>query len=152
MNSNRKGRGLQRFRKWLVTAVVIWVSCGVIIATTRLFQGEGKFFYTAKFTQFFVCAGPNPSTGLPENPTTTLPSAVTAIYACGYLEARGKVPLFFLLFYEGQPTGWFDPVEQYQTGYVFKELPRSWRKPGTYRVEVRLQRHLLASTEFTIVP
>ncbi len=152
IDSNKKGGKLRRFRKWLVIAAIVWVSCGAIIATVRLFQGEGKFFYTAKFTEFFVCEGPNPITGLPKKPMATLPSTVETIYACGYLEASGKVPLYFLLFYEGQPTGWFDPVEQYQTGYVFKELPQSWRKLGHYRVEVRLQGHLLTSAEFTIVP
>jgi len=62
------------------------------------------------------------------------------------------VPLHFLLFYEGQSTRWFDPEENYQTGYVFKELPQSWRKPGDYTGQVRLQRHKVASTEFRIAP
>jgi hypothetical protein len=152
MDSTKKEHRMSKLGKWLMIAAIVSVSCGVIVAIMRLIQGEGKFFYTAKFTEFFVCEGPDPNTGLPKKPTSTLPSSVEAIYACGYLEASGKVPLFFLLFYEGQPTGWFDHVQQYQTGYVFQELPRSWRKPGDYRVEVRLQRHLLASAEFTLVP
>ena len=75
-----------------------------------------------------------------------------AINACGYLKAVGKVPLHFVLFYEGQSTRWLDPVEHYQSGYVFRELPQSWRKPGNYRVEAWLQRHKVASAEFTTVP
>jgi hypothetical protein len=83
---------------------------------------------------------------------TVVPADTEAVYACGYLEADGKVPLHFVLFYEGQATRWLDPVEHYQSGYVFRELPQSWRKPGNYRVEVFLQRHEVTSTKFTIVP
>jgi hypothetical protein len=75
------------------------------------------------------------------------------MYACGYLEADGPVPLHYLLFYGGKPTGWFDPTESYRTGYVLKEIPRSWwRRPGDYHVGVWLNRQMLASTEFTMVP
>jgi hypothetical protein len=143
---------MQRLRKLFVIAIIIGVSLGAAVAVLRLAKGEGKFFYSARFTEFFVCEGPDPITGLPRESLATVPSTAETIYACGHLEASGKVPLHFLLFYEGQSTRWFDPAENYQTGYVFKELPQSWRKPGDYTVEVRLQRHRVASAEFRIVP
>lgn len=143
---------MHKIRKWFVAIIIAWVSLGAIVAIVRLAMGEGKFFYSAKFTEFYVCEDPDTTTGIPDGPMTVLPSEAKTIYACGYLEADGKVPLYFVLFYEGQSTRWFDPVEQYQSGYVVKELPQSWRRPGDYRVEVWLQRHKVASTEFTIVP
>jgi hypothetical protein len=138
--------------KWLFIVGCLSVSLGFVVAIVRLSRGEGKFFYQAKFTEFFVCQGPDSVTGLPQDRLDSVPSNTETIYACGYLEANGKVPLFFLLFYEGQPTRWLDRETNYRTGYVFKELPQSCRKPGDYRVEVRLQRHLVAATEFTVIP
>jgi hypothetical protein len=143
---------MHRIRKWFVVLIIAWVSLGAVVAIARLARGEGRFFYSAKFTEFYVCEGPDTITGIPNRPISVVPSDVKTIYACGYLEADGKVPLYFVLFYEGQSTRWFDPVEYYQSGYVFRELPQSWRKLGDYRVEVWLQRHKVASTEFTIVP
>jgi hypothetical protein len=143
---------MHRTRKWFVVIIIAWVSLGVVVAVVRLARGEGKFFYSAKFTEFYVCEGPDTDTGIPHRPMTVVPADIEAIYACGYLEAEGKVPLYFVLFYEGRATGWLDPVEQYQSGYVSRELPQSWRTPGSYRVEVWLQRHRVASTEFSIVP
>jgi hypothetical protein len=148
---NREER-MQRLRKWFLIAILTWVCFGAVVALVRLARGEGKFFYSARFTEFYICTGPGSITGLPQEPVTTIPSTAETMYACGYLEASGKVPLHFLLFYEGQSTRWLDPEEYYRTGYLFKELPASWRKPGTYRVEVRLQRHKVAETEFTVVP
>lgn len=143
---------MHKICKWFIAIIIAWVSLGAIVAIVRLARGEGKFFYSAKFTEFYVCEGPDTTTGIPKGPMTVVPSDVKTIYACGYLETNGKVPLYFVLFYEGQSTGWFDPVEQYRSGYIFRELPQSWRRPGDYRVEVWLQRHKVASTEFTIAP
>jgi hypothetical protein len=143
---------MHRTRKWFVVIIIAWVSLGVVVAVVRLARGEGKFFYSAKFTEFYVCEGPDAGTGIPHRPMVVVPADIEAIHACGYLEAEGKVPLYFVLFYEGRATGWLDPVEQYQSGYVSRELPQSWRTPGSYRVEVWLQRHRVASTEFSIVP
>lgn len=143
---------MHKVRKWFLIVIVAWVSFVVLVAVIRLARGEGKFFYSAKFTEFYVCEGPDTITGIPRRRMDIVPSDTEAIYACGYLEADGKVPLHFVLFYEGQSTRWLDPVEQYQSGYVFRELPQSWRKPGKYRVGVWLQRHEVASAEFAIVP
>ena len=143
---------MKRFRKWFLILIVVWVCFGVAVALVRLARGEGKFFYQARFTKFLIFEGPDPSTGLPQEPVTVLPTTVERIYACGYLEASGKVPLHFLLFYKGRSTRWLDPVEYYQSGWEFKELPQSWREPGQYRAEVWLQRHEVASTPFGIVP
>ena len=143
---------MRKLRMLIMIVALALVSCGAITTIIRFAQGEELFFSTATFTEFFVCEGPEPGTGIPKPPITTVPSSAETVYACGYLEADGKVYLYFLLFHEGQPTGWFDPDEKYETGYVFKELPHSWREPGAYRVEVRLGRRLLASTEFTLVP
>ncbi len=143
---------MSRFKKWFMIVIAIWVSLGVAVAIVRIVRGEGKFIYRAQVTEFFVCGGPDPFTGLPQESVTTLPQTIPAIYVCGYLEASGKVPLHFLLFYEGKSTKWFDPEENYETGYIFKELPQSWRKPGDYRVEVWLRGHKLAATEFTLLP
>ena len=140
------------FKKWFMVIIVAWVSLGAVIAVVRLVRGEGKFIYHAKLTEFFVCEGLDPLTGLPKKPVTTLPSTIETIYACGYLEADGYVPLHFLLFYEGEATQWSDPEENYQTGLICRELPQSWRKLGNYRVEVRLHGHEVAATEFTMVP
>jgi hypothetical protein len=143
---------MHKVRKWFVIVTVAWVSLGIIVAIIRLARGEGKFFYSAKFAEFYVCEGPDTNGGAPYKPMTVVPSDIKAIYACGYLEAGGKVPLHYVLFYEGQSTRWRDPVEYYQSGYVFRELPQSWREIGSYRVEVYWQRHKVASTEFTIAP
>jgi hypothetical protein len=147
-----KGHKLKTVRKWFIVAVVACVSLGAVIAIIRLARGEGKFFYRAKFTEFFVCLGPDPTTGLPQKPVTDLASTTERVYACGYLEAGGSVPLYFLLFYEGKPTRWFDHEENYRTGYVLKEVPRFWQEPGDYRVEAWLNRQKLASATFTVVP
>jgi|GEM_PF-2853434 len=143
---------MHRVRKWFVLAIAAWVSVAVVVAIVRLARGEGKFFYRTKFSEFYVCEGPDTNTGIPGRPMVVVPSDMEAIYACGHLEADGKVPLHFVLFYEGQSTRWLDPVEYYQSGYVFKELPQSWRRLGNYRVEALLQRHTVASTEFSVVP
>jgi hypothetical protein len=148
----KRNERMQKLRKWFAIAVLIWVCFGAVVAVVRLARGEGKFFYSAKFTEFYVCTGPDPVTGLPQQPVTAISLSLETIYACGHLEASGKVPLHFLLFYEGQSTRWFDPEENYRTGYVFKELPPSWRLPGNYRVEVWLQRHRVATTDFSVVP
>jgi hypothetical protein len=142
---------MRRVKKWFVVAVSVWLLFGLIIAVARLARGEGRFVYRARFTEFFVCEGPDPVTGLPQEPLARVTSGVETLYACGYLEADGSVPLYFLLFHEGDATGWFDQVTQYQTGYVFKELPEQWLAPGVNRVEVYLQRRLLASEEFTVL-
>lgn len=141
---------MHRIRKWFVVIIIAWVSLGVVVAVVRLARGEGKFFYSARFTEFYVCEGPETNTGIPRRPMAVVPSDIEAIYACGYLEAEGKVPLYFVLFHEGQSTRWLDPAEYYQSGYVFEELPQSWRTPGFYRVEVWLQRRRVASTHFSI--
>jgi hypothetical protein len=143
---------MSRAKKRFMIVIIAWVSLGAVIAVVRLVRGEGKFIYRAKLTEFFVCEGPDPLTGLPQEPMNTLPSTIETIYACGYLEADGYVPLHFLLFYEGESTKWSNPEENYQTGFIFRELPQSWRKPGNYRVELRLQGHKVAATEFAIVP
>jgi hypothetical protein len=141
---------MEESRKWFMIVVAAWVGLGAVIFIVRLAMGEFKFFYRAKFTEFYVCEGPDPTTGLPQEPMTTVSPNAQHIFACGNLDADGKVPLHFLLFYEGKSTQWNDDVEDYRTGYVFQELPQSWRKPGDYRVEVRLQGHLVDSTEFAI--
>jgi hypothetical protein len=143
---------MSKLRKRFFIIVVAWVSLGGVVAVVRFIRGEGKFIYRATFTEFFVCEGPEPLTGLPQEPVTILPSASETIYACGYLEADGYAPLRFILFYEGEPTKWIDTGQNYQTGYIFKELPQFWRKPGNYRVEAWLHRHEVAFTEFAVVP
>jgi len=50
--------------------IVAWVCFGAVVAVVRLIRGEGKFIYQAKFTEFFVCEGPDPVTGLPREPVT----------------------------------------------------------------------------------
>jgi hypothetical protein len=141
------------FRKTFVIIISVGISLAVVIAVVRFATGEGRFFYQAKFAEFYVCAGPEPATGLPQEPVTSLPAAAKTIYACGHLQADGSVPLHFMLFHEGRSTGWFDPTEKYQTGYVFRAIPQSWwQEPGSYRIEAWLNRHKLASSEFTVVP
>ena len=140
---------MSKIKKWFIITVSLWVLLGLVVAVVRLIRGEGKFFYRARFTEFFVCAGPDPVTGLPQEPLEQVSSSIETLYACGYLEASGSVPLYFELFHKGKPTKWFDHEAQYQTGYVFKEIPQRWLGRGHHRVEVRLNRHLVASTEFT---
>jgi hypothetical protein len=143
---------MHRIRKWFVVIIIAWVSLGVVVAVVRLARGEGKFLYSARFTEFYVCEGPDTDNGTPHSPMDVVPSDIEAVYACGYLEAEGKVPLYFVLFYEGRATSWLDSAKYYQSGYVFRELPQSWRKPGRYRVEAWLRRHKVASAEFSIAP
>lgn len=142
---------MRKIRKWFVIVVSLWLLLGLIVAVARFAGGEGKFIYRARFTEFFVCEGPDSRTGLPQKPLAQVPPGGETLYACGYLETNGSVPLYFLLFHEGDATGWFDQVTQYQTGYVFKELPKQWLAPGVNRVEVYLQRRLLASEEFIVL-
>jgi hypothetical protein len=139
-------------RKRFIILIVALVSLGAVVALVLLARGETQFLYHARFTEFSVCAGPDPDTVLPQTPLTSLPSTTETVFACGHLEAGGSVPLHFLLFYEGKPTNWFDRQENYRAGYIFKELPQPGQKPGTYRVEVWLNRQELASTTFAIVP
>ena len=148
-----KADQVPHFRRTLIIIIGVGVFLAVVIAAVRLATGEERFFYQAKVTEFAVCRGPAPTTGLPQESLTSLHPTEEAIYACGHLQAFGFEPLYFLLFYEGKATGWFDPTKDYRTGYVFREIPRSWwQEPGNYRLEVRLNRHKLASTEFTVVP
>lgn len=148
----KESEQMKSLRKWFVLTVIASVLTGMLIAVLRLGRGEGKFFYEAKFTEFFVCEGPDPVSGFPQGHLTVVPSTAETIYACGYLEASGRVPLHFLLFHEGRALSWFDPVTDYQTGYTFKELPDIWREPGSYSVEVFLHRHKVASVEFQVIP
>lgn len=149
----KKADPMTTFRKTFIITITMGMLLVAVIAVVRLATGEGKFFYQARFSQFFVCRGPDPVTGLPQEPESRFPPTVETINACGYLEADGSVPVHFLLFFEGNPTEWFAPTESYQTGYVFREVPPFWwSKPGNYRVEAWLNRHKLASSEFTIVP
>ncbi len=141
---------VRKVRNWFMIVISLWLLLGLIAAVSRLARGEGKFIYRARFTEFFVCEGPDPLTGLPQEALAHVPSGVETLYACGYLEADGSIPLYFLLFQEGDAAGWFDQVTEYQTGYVFKELPQQWLAPGENRVDVYLQRRLLASEEFTV--
>lgn len=143
---------MPKVRKWFIVGVSLWLLVGALVALARLARGEGKFVYRARFTEFSVCKGPDPLTGLPQEPLDQVPSNVETLYACGYLEADGSVPLYFLLFHEGDSTGWFDQAAQYRTGYVFKELPEQWVVPGLNRVEVFLQRRLLAAEDFVVLP
>jgi hypothetical protein len=143
---------MKAFRKWFVIVVGSCMAVGLSIAVVRLATGKDRFFYSAKFTEFYVCTGADPATGLPLAPVAEVPSATEKLYACGYLKADGSAPLHFLLFYEGKSTRWFDHEESYRAGYVLKEIPRFWQEPGTYRVEARLNRHMVASTTFTVVP
>ena len=142
-----------KFKKWFVIFVLVWVVLGTIIVAIPIALGRGGFWSRAQFTEFFVCRGPESGTGLPQEPITDVSPNARTLYVCGYLEADWIVPLHFLLFYDNKATKWFDPEEVYQTGYVYKEVPQAWRqKPGNYRVEVRLARRLIASTEFVVEP
>ena len=143
-----------KFRKWFLVFVIAWVFCGALFAAVQIVKDllEGaKPFQPTVFTEFFACEGPDPITGKPQNPVSTFSSSVDAVYVCGYLKANGSVRLQFVPIYEGEPEGWFI-LEEYQTGYVFEEIPESRRKLGHYRVEVHMGRAKLATTEFTITP
>lgn len=145
---------VQRFRKWFIAFVIVWVSCGVVVTAAQiirsLLEGATPFGHT-EFTEFFMCEGPDSITGCPREPISTFSSTAEAVYVCGHLEANGSVRLRFLLVYEGKPVGWFVRKE-YRTGDVFEPIPSSQRQPGDYRVEVHMGRAKLATTEFTIVP
>jgi hypothetical protein len=143
---------MKAVRKWFIVAVAACVSLGVVIATICLTRGEERFFLHPKLTEFYVCLGPDPITGLPQKPATELPSTTEKVYACGYLEAFGPVSINFLLFYEGKPLRWLGQRQNYRTGYVMKEVPRFWQEPGDYGIEAWLNRQKLASATFTIVP
>ena len=139
-------------RKSFVIVIAVCLSCLVLVVLARLAWGEHNFSFRTRFTEFYICEGQTMSAEQPPEPVTVLPSTVDTVYACGYLETLICAPLHFLLFYEGRSTRWIDPGECYQPGWVYKELPASWRKPGNYRVEVRDGRRLVGSTEFNIVP
>lgn len=143
---------MSRLRKWFIIVVTVWVSLGVVVGLVRLIQGEGKFIYDARVTEFFICKGPDLVTGVPREIVGALPSTSETIWVCGYLQADGYVPLHFVLFYEGESTKWYNSEKNYQTGWIYKELPGNWRKIGSYRVEVWLHGHELAATDFTLVP
>jgi hypothetical protein len=142
---------MKTFRRWFVIVVGSCMAVGLSIAVVRLATGKDRFFYSAKFTEFYVCTGADPVTGLPEAPVAEVPSATEKLYVCGYLEADGAVPLRFLLSHEGK-SGWFAHQERHSTGYMLREIPRSWQEPGTYTVEVWLNRQKLGSATFTVVP
>jgi hypothetical protein len=142
---------MRPFRKWFLVAAAAFLCLGVAIAVVGCVAGV-RFFYSARFTEFYVCTGADAVTGLPLPPVVEPPSATEKLYACSFLEADGSAPLLFLLDHEGKGR-YFDHGEKYRTGYVLTEIPhRFWQEPGTYRVEVRLNRHKLAEATFTVVP
>jgi hypothetical protein len=117
-----KADQMPHFRRTFIIIIGVGMFLAVVIAEVRYATGEGRFFYQAKFTGFSVCRGPDPTTGFPQESVNRLRSSAETIYACGHLQAFGFEPLHFLLLYEKKPTGWFDPTENYRTGYVFKQV------------------------------
>jgi hypothetical protein len=152
----------------LMAILIAWGACSACLVVYALVRGQPKAtkFW---FSDFYVCEGANPVTGLPQEPRSAWPPTAEKIYICGHFVTDGKVNLRYLLMYEDEPTGWFLLNRQYQTGYVFEEIPPSiWRfpaslglgaddhnspqrRPGHYRVEVWQGRRMCVSTEFTIV-
>ena len=143
---------MERPDKRVLSLIAVCLSCLVLVVLARLAWEEHNYSLRTRFTEFYVCEGPTAAAEQPPEPVGVLPSTVDTVYACGYLEALVCAPLHFHLFYEGQHTGWFDPTECYQPGWVYKELLGPWQKPGNYRVEVWSKRRAVASTEFTILP
>ena len=92
---------VRKVRNWFMIVISLWLLLGLIAAVSRLARGEGQFIYRARFTEVIVCEGPDPLTGLPQEALAHVPSGVETLYACGYLEADGSIPLYFLLFQEG---------------------------------------------------
>lgn len=139
--------------RWLKLVVLLGlatvsISCFLI----RLAIIREKSVNYPRIIEFFACGGPDPITGLPQEPITVQSASRETLYACGYLEADGKVSLGFLIDYEVSGRGWFAVSKRYQSGYVFEEIPKHfWHKPGHYLVEVWWNRLQLASTEFQVV-
>ena len=151
---NRHQRVLQ-CRKWFILAAIVAVACGLLSTTAQIvkFYLEGaRPFQPTYFTDFFACGGVDPITGECLPAQDTFSSGEEAIYVCGNLEANGVARLGFHLKYEHESLGWFITSKPYRTGLVIEEIPRHQRQPGRYRVQVRMGRSNLASTEFTIVP
>jgi hypothetical protein len=142
---------VDKSRKLTLVLLVVLVVLSIVCSLMRLAIKSVMSVDYARITDFFVCEGPDPTTGLPREPITVVPTSMETIYACGYLETDGKASLSFLIDYKGTARGWFALNRRYQTGYVFEEIPkRSWRKPGHYLVEAWWKRVQLAAMEFQV--
>jgi hypothetical protein len=145
-------RKLDKAHRWVLVVMVAWGVLGIVWSLVRLATGGVKSVDYARITEFCACEGPDPITGLPQDPITIVPSSMETIYACGHLQTGGRISLGFLIDYEGTAEGWFALNRRYETGYVFEEIPkRSWDKPGHYLVEAWWNRARLASMAFEVV-
>lgn len=143
---------MKRFRKWLLVILIAWGIFGAVCLMVRYLAGVGAPVKYVRLTEFFICKGPDPATGLPQEPMTTIPATMETVYACGYLEVDDLVSLQFLIAHEDESKDWFVLDRWSQTGYLFEPIPQSYRQRlGHYRVEAWCHRANLASTEFRVV-
>jgi hypothetical protein len=139
----------QGMQRWFLIAAIAWVAMIATVFVVQTMRGEGPFARHAEFTEFSICKGPDPATGI-EEPVTTPAATGETLQVCGYLKADGPATLSFLLLYEEQPIKWFVLSKQYRTGPLFEPFTLPGQQPGNYRVEAYLSRGRLASTEFTV--
>ncbi len=143
---------MQRIRSCIIVVGIAGTVAGAILAITAFATGEWRFFYDAKVTQFFTCAGQDPSTGLPMKAVTIFPMDAEQIYACGYLETSSWVRLGFVVFSDDHFVHTIYDKKFDQGYFVEPVCPSSpcTFVPGLYRIDVERARNVLGSTEFIV--
>jgi hypothetical protein len=151
-------RKLTLFQKFylfflFIGALLFFFVC-IVAGIPLLSRGEWRFDDHVEISEFALCQGQDPSSGMPINPRFEFSQDIDHLFACGKLQSNIPVYLLFYWFDEEDKDVIYHNIDdtRYVTGYFSSELPLNKPlKPGKYRVDVYYNRVIIASAQFKIL-